>query len=186
MCPKIPGKVAPGDRREVVVEQRTRRVLVWSVAGLLGVAVLIGAVGFVVLWKVLNPTDCYDHDAVDLLAQDPVESVRPRDAELLHRPEGPTCSAFEPRMEEPSRGWWFLVRDPGRVTAVVDDLQGAAEHLGWRPATDPVDGSTYLTRDIDGRAAELRISALVVEPDSATGNEPAGSVRIRVETSFAS
>ena len=168
------------------MEQRTRRIIVWSVAGVMALSVIIGTVGVVVLWTLFNPTDCYDHETVARLAQDPVESVRPRDAELLHRPEGPTCSAFEPRREEPSRTWWFVVRDPGRVAAVLNDLRSAAERLGWRPATDPIDAATYLTRGSDGRVAELRISTLVVEPDSATGVEPTGSARIHVETSFPS
>ena len=144
---------------------RSARIVLFSLAGV--VAVVLAGVA-IVAKAVFLPTDCYDHDAVDRLAREPIERVRPSGSELVDGPVGPTCNFIEPRYEEPTRSWTLQVEDPSRVQSVVDDLVEAAERDGWEPAAPRGVGSdeVRLRRRIDGEPAELGISPYwVAAPD---------------------
>jgi len=158
--------------------------------------VTVAAVGIVVVWKVVFEPDCYDRHLVAMLADDPVERVRPAGAELAGGPMDPICSWIEPRYEEPSRSWWFEVRDPTVAPEAVRELTRSARRHGWRPLPpDPASRTTstpiapgypdgpavQMAKVIDGNRAVLDISSTVVDA-AAADDVPVGTVTIWVET----
>lgn len=177
------------------MERRARRWVRWVAAGS-AVLVAVAAVGLVVLWKVVFEPDCYDRRLVALLADDPVERVRPEGAVLGGGPLDPICSWIEPRYEEPSRSWWFDVSDTTSAPDAVRELTRSARRHGWRPLPpDPAATTTstpiapgapdgpavQMTKVVDGYRAVLDISSTVVD-GAATDDVPTGTVTIWVET----
>jgi len=158
------------------------RIILWSLAA---VVVLIVVAVAVVVKVVFLPTDCYDHEAVAVLAREPIERVVPNGSQLAERPHDPTCNFIEPRYEEPSRSWVLHVMDPSRVHEVVDDLVAAAGRDGWVPAAvQDVPNQVVLHRRIDGRDAELVISNYEIDAGGATDAAPAGSWNVYLSTTF--
>ncbi len=161
---------------------RSTRIILWSLAA---VVVLIVVAVAVVVKIVFLPTDCYDHEAVAVLAREPIERVVPNGSQLAERPHDPTCNFIEPRYEEPSRSWVLHVMDPSRVQEVVDDLVASADRHGWVIGVDQsVPNQVVLHRRIDGREAELVISIYEIDAGGATDAAPAGSWNVYLSTTF--
>lgn len=173
-----------------------RRILWWGL-GILGVLVLLGALG---VWVLLDSVSCTnsDPDGQRLLESQAIEDFRPTAAQLAYEPSGPACAAMfaGPSVLEPERSWFFDVASGSTALAVAQELVEAAEEDSWNEISEDVpeesitdkpagstglagsgsggqsDGVTReLTKRVDDRLLHLRVHAFPSSDETSSSDD---------------